>query len=406
MGVSQRREKNMRLRLVAISLLSSLVGCAPEAPSAMEHSQTDTVWMSLAWSVEPGAHPAADSFGDVSGVAQDAKGNVYVSDFQAARIWVFDSEGHFLIGFGGKGEGPGEFEAPTGPAVGPDGRLYVRDVYRVSVFGVDSASGYLTRLEETFSGPVYADWTSRRATRFDAGGAMLYPGEKWLEAGTSAPYFLPYGPDRTMGDTIWVPPQSTAPQLTAFVRTGPGGGRMLRGLNHVPFAPLPAWDITLAGTVISGDGQAYRIVETTTDGTPGATFARDVPVSPIPKALRDDSLRAVRGRIDSIPVPRDQVQGVPKEVWALDLPNVFPAYQAVYVGVDGAVWVRRWPPAAGDQTVFDVFTRAGEFRHTVVLDRAILVEPTPFLSESAVIGVTRDPLTDESIILRFDEAGG
>ena len=110
-------------------------------------------------------------------------------------------------------------------------------------------------------------------------------------------------------------------------------------------------------------------------------------------------------RVTGIGERVEPAQGVPEEVWALDLPNVFPAYQAVYVGVDGAVWVRRWPPATGDQTVFDVFTREGEFQHTVVLNRSILVEPTPFLSESAVIGVTRDPFTDESIILRFDEAG-
>jgi len=66
----------------------------------------------------------------------------------------------------------------------------------------------------------------------------------------------------------------------------------------------------------------------------------------------------------------------------------------------------RWRAAgtviSGDRTIYDVFARSGEFRHTVVLPRAIHAEPTPFLSASAVVGATTDPLTDESIILRFE----
>jgi hypothetical protein len=134
---------------------------------------------------------------------------------------------------------------PTGPAVGPDGRLYVRDVHRVSRFGLDSVTGLLTRFEHVFNGPVYADWRSMRATRFDTAGALLYPGKRWLEDGSAAPFMIRYTPEGELLDTLFVPAHANVPQLTAWVRTSPGGGRMLRGLSHVPFAPLPAWDPNL-----------------------------------------------------------------------------------------------------------------------------------------------------------------
>lgn len=357
--------------------------------------------MSVAWQVAPGLHPSADSLGQVSGVAVDGFGNVYVSDFLAARIWVFDAEGRFQSALGRKGEGPGEFEAPTGPAVGPDGRLYVRDVYRVSAFAPDSATGLLTRIENTFDGPVYADWRSTRATRFDEAGALLYPGKRWRDDGTAAPYVLRFTPSGVLTDTIFVPEHATAPQLAAYVRIGPGGGRILRGLSHVPFAPLPVWDVTSAGTIVSGDGQTYDLVETDRRGAEIKRFHRDLTPDRIPVDEREDSVTALRNRLDSIPVPLDRVEGMPEEVRVLDVPDRYPAYMAVYVGAGGEIWVRRWPAGGRDRTIFDVFARDGDYQRTVILPRAVEVEPTPFLSSTDVVAVTKHPLTDESIVIRF-----
>lgn len=392
-----------RFVLVYVALVA--VGCGQEASIPAAYAGADTVHMRVAWEVAPALHPSADSIGQVSGVAVDGFGNVYVSDFVAARIWVFDARGSLQLAFGRKGAGPGEFEAPTGPAVGPDGRLYVRDVNRVSAFGPDSVSGLLTRIENTFDGPVYPDWTSTRATRFDETGALLYPGTRWRDDGTAAPYVLRFTPPGVLADTIFVPEHVTAPQLTAFVRTGPGGGRILPGLSHVPFAPLPAWDVTASGTIVSGDAQSYELVETDRDGAILARFRRDVRPDRIPMDEHRDSLAALRIRLESISVPIEQVEGIPEEVRSLDVPARYPAFMAVYIDVDGDVWVRRWPVGGQDQTIFDVFARGGDYRHTVVLPRTIQVEPTPFLSSTGVVGVSSHPLTDESIIIRFNLDG-
>lgn len=360
----------------------------------------DTVRMHIAWEVAPGRHPASDSLGLVTGVAVDAAGNVYVVDRFNAKIWVFDGEGRLRTSVGRKGEGPGEFTVPTGPGIGPDGRLYVRDEQRVSVFGSDPATGLLTRLEASFAGPLYPDWTSTRATRFEASGALLYPRTRRRIGQPAQSWFIRFV-EGVMADSIFVPSHANAPHL-AYAELGGVDILMLPDLSRVPFQPLPVWDATPEGTVISGDATSYELVETDREGRVIRRFSRNVPLDPIPEAERRDSIAALRARLDSIPGGLDRVKGMPEAVRKLDVPDRYPAYMAVYVGREGDVWVRRWPVGGGDRTIFDVFARTGEFRHSVVLPRAIHVEPTPFLSRDVVVGVAKDPLTDESIVLRFE----
>lgn len=387
------------MRCLVFVLVCALAGCAADAPAPAGSADADTVRMVVVWEVGPGRHPDADSLGLVTGVALDAAGNVYVVDQLNAKIWVFDAGGRLRSSAGRKGEGPGEFTVPTGPGIGPDGRLYVRDVARVNVFGPEPGTGLLTRFEHSFPGPTYPDWTSTRATRFDASGALLYPTSRWVEDGTERHLLIRFV-DGVMADTIFVPQYANAPQL-AYAELGGADLRILPGLNHVPFAPLPVWDVTPAATVISGDATSYELTETDAQGTALARFVRDVPLDPIPEGERRDSLAALRARLDSIPVGLDRVKGMPEEVRSLRLPDRYPAYMAVYLGNDGDVWVRRWPMGGGDRAIFDVFARSGEFRHTVLLPRAIHVEPTPVLSGTTIVGVTTDPLTDESAVLRF-----
>ena len=68
------------------------------------------------------------------------KGEVYVADSFKDRIAVFSQEGNLVRTFGSNGRGNGEFDAPSGVAVSPNGNhLYIsdRDNHRVQVFTLE-----------------------------------------------------------------------------------------------------------------------------------------------------------------------------------------------------------------------------------------------------------------------------
>jgi peptidylamidoglycolate lyase len=70
-------------------------------------------------------------------VAVSADGSFYVSDgYRNARVVKFAPDGRFLLQWGSKGNGPGQFDLPHGIAVDARGRVYVadRNNARVQVF--------------------------------------------------------------------------------------------------------------------------------------------------------------------------------------------------------------------------------------------------------------------------------
>jgi DNA-binding beta-propeller fold protein YncE len=76
-------------------------------------------------------------FGLVTGVAQDAEGNYYVSEYgEYDRIQKFTSDGRFLLEWGGHGSEPGQFIRPQKLAFDEHEHLWVTDScnHRLQVF--------------------------------------------------------------------------------------------------------------------------------------------------------------------------------------------------------------------------------------------------------------------------------
>jgi hypothetical protein len=381
--------------LVGACLACSLWGAESDAQAA------DTIEFELRWEVAEGIHPSADSLGRLSGIAVDQHGVVYVSDVSDSRLWVFDSSGRSVARIGRRGRGPGEFDAPTGVAIGTDGLLYVRDVTHVSRFGPDAVSGRLTRFRDSFRGPALTDWQSARPSRFDAQGRFYYPQFGRVDRSTRSGVFLIYSSAGVLLDSLVVPPFAGAPSSTAWVRTSANGGRMLNGLNHVPFAALPSWDVTPRGTLLLTDGAEYLVRELDSRGVVVREYRGSATPQAIPRAERRDSLDALQARWDSVEAPAAQVLGVPEDVRALRLPTSYPPIMSAYAGTDGSVWVRRWVPGAGHRTVFEVFSPEAELVAVVTLPRFIAVSPAPVLSLSLITAVGIDPDTGAHTVLSF-----
>jgi len=77
--------------------------------------------------------PSDGLFIEPTGIDADLEGRVYIADRASARIHVFTAEGRSLFTFGGKGKGPGTFQAPVDIAAAPDGRIFVVDQERQTV---------------------------------------------------------------------------------------------------------------------------------------------------------------------------------------------------------------------------------------------------------------------------------
>ncbi len=77
-------------------------------------------------------------FSSIESVCEDAQKNVYVLDRMASKIYKFSPDGKLLLSFGGKGQGPGEFQAPHDIFIAQNGHIIVsEDIAFVSVFNAE-----------------------------------------------------------------------------------------------------------------------------------------------------------------------------------------------------------------------------------------------------------------------------
>lgn len=123
-----------------------------------------------------------DLFNRPTDVAVNSRGEIFVADgYGNSRIVKFSREGEFLLDWGTKGNGPGQFNIPHAIVVDSLDRLYVadRENHRVQVF--DSNGGFLAQWPG-FEYPqglfLGADQTiyvgdASRVVRLDASGRVL-----------------------------------------------------------------------------------------------------------------------------------------------------------------------------------------------------------------------------------------
>jgi DNA-binding beta-propeller fold protein YncE len=105
----------------------------------------------------------------------DSRDNIYVTDSEAGKIFVFGADGKFQRVIGGLKGGEGFFKRPTGIAVDSDAqRIYVSDTWRNQVFILDMQGqvqriiGKLGRANGEFNGPTELRLLDRELAVVDA----------------------------------------------------------------------------------------------------------------------------------------------------------------------------------------------------------------------------------------------
>jgi DNA-binding beta-propeller fold protein YncE len=86
-------------------------------------------------------------------VAVDAQDNIYVTDSDSGKIFVFEPSGKYMRAIGSLKGGEGYFKRPTGIAVdSAQQRIYVTDTLRDQVFVLDMQGNILQTIGKTGSG--------------------------------------------------------------------------------------------------------------------------------------------------------------------------------------------------------------------------------------------------------------
>lgn len=342
-------------------------------------------------------------FGDVTSVAADTDGRIYVADRIGSNVRAFGPDGGFLAWIATEGEGPGEVRWPTDLLFGPDGELYVRDRHRVTVLVPSGPGSPADSVVNTWPAPPFATARTERS-RLDGEGRYLYPDELHPRVGPSRYFYLAQSRTGEVEDTLPVPAyEGLVRSRRARYWVSASTGRMVEGLSAAPFEPKPTWSLTPRSTVLGGAGGDYVLVETDGRGdtvrrigTPGAGRRQ------VPEGERRDSLDALEARIDSLPVPLSDVEGVSRAVRRREPPRSLPAYTDVWVDGAGRAWVRRWPPAGGaGRTYFDVLGPEGTCLGVVVLPEDVASRPPPFFGPDGILGVVEDPVTEVERVVAF-----
>lgn len=353
----------------------------------------------------------ATTFGEIIGLAVDERGRIFVADRLSNTVRAYAPDGRHLGLVGGEGEGPGEFRWPDGLAFGPDGRLYVAEIGGVTVMVAPGDGSLPTEQVGQWTTVPYMQLF--RPFRVACDGRVFYPHQQnnTREPEPAEHFYLVYRPDGTFRDTVRIPRMGGLPGGIPTARVGDRGGRMVGGVDHVPLAPIPSWDVTPGGRLLLGEARRYRLLLLAPDGDTTRVVRRKVDRRPIPEPVRRESADALETRLDTLPVPAEEVMNLPAAVADGELPVRYPSHLEVRVGTAGRIWAERPPlPGRPETTPYDVFDRAGVYLGTVVVPGRFdpgrgftnaRMRPRPVFTDSAVYGVVADSVTGVHQVVRF-----
>ena len=149
-------------------------------------------------------------FGDIRGIQVASDGTIYVLDFQAAEVRVFDSDGQYLRTIARRGEGPGEITEANGIILSGDTLLWIHDHGKWTIIGVDLAGEEVRRFNKPVMSYTYI-WNGvfdnrgrywRRTSHSDDG--ETYPPPPGLSSGTYRRYHKSYDLSSGAVDSVYL----------------------------------------------------------------------------------------------------------------------------------------------------------------------------------------------------------
>jgi hypothetical protein len=272
----------------------------------------------------------------VHGLVGRTNGHVLLLDVSGKRVLEYDATGRYVRTIGRGGGGPGEFEFPTGLAVGPGDSLWVFDGLRYSVFplatgsprtGTTSARTF-GQLRADAQGPVQAlSAVPSRTT----GTGSVFPDHMRLAR-----------LDRrgAITDTIWTGP---VPRRVSVTHQVGQRSHSTQAVEH--FGTNTYWDMLPDGTLAVSDTSAYIIRIVSPRGQVVRTIGPGTAGRRVTPADRDRALAQIRAemlaRQKRIEDARFRLgpELMEKVLEATPFGAVVPIVSGVRVDRQGRIWV-------------------------------------------------------------------
>jgi hypothetical protein len=359
-------------------------------------NESGSVWGGTATLVEEasiGVEAGADEYmlGEVHGLAAGAD-RIYVVDQQVPAVRAYDFDGRYLTDLGRRGEGPGEYMGPGEIAVGPDGRVWVKDRRRLVIFAADG-----THLE-TRSIPGLFDLSIPQSIVVTPSGELFVPNIV-ERVGTFIADFkwgmFPVGEDGELG-VPRTPPSLEYRRVTVANAEGQEFA--------VPFSPDYEWLMAPSGAIVAGASDRYRIEV----------------------RFPDDTITIIEKEWEPIPVRPDEADWHARAWTAprrpdgpswlqedFDVPAHKPAFSYFVPDHSGRLWVVR--PGAGqrlegcddgaafqqafqqapcwrDEEIVEVFGAGGRFHGRVLMPRSGIMDllVKPYIRDDLLIAPVED----------------
>lgn len=378
-----------------------------------------------------------EMFGQVSRVAFDAEGHLYVFDGTSGpmsfggmrlmdsgevRVLVFDAAGRFVREFGSSGGGPGEFNRPVGFAVLRDGTVVVSDVGH-RAYQLFDASGEFKRMVRAGDGPDAVSIPAHDIQPDPRGGAVFAGGSMDLAIrsggggpATSRPV-LRVGLDGEVAraDTVahgWLPPRTDLEDL-ATTRAPAELRDALRGMAlPTVFEPPFLVGALPDGGVVHSDSSAYALKVT----PPGARdvariIRRPFEPEPVTEAVRREreertaaARRALGGSGGS---RRLMLVGAaegnnPRPEATFELEDRYyheiPVLRGLATTWEGRIWVQRRGEEPESDGPIDVLTAEGAYVGTYAAGATEI--PDAFGPDGLAAFIERDELDVPRVVVR------
>lgn len=365
---------------------------------------------------------AWETFGNVSEVAFDETGTLYILDRDAAHIVVMSPTGEFVRTISQKGEGPGELAGPMGLTLLAGGRLVVFDFVKqgFQVFDTDGEFVESVTLtpEDGFPGFRLVGLPDGRLASY--GGIRIS-----MSAGGRAGGLFQSGDDpqgqpieafdldgtREVLYTAWKAPPPEEEDATELKSVGMR--LQLQMQKMVAFEPQLHLDVLSDGRLAIVDSIGYR-VKLIRDGSVSSTLERPIAPTPVDETIRDRErerqLEALTagggsggGRMmvisaggsgssgGSFSVDQNAItQMMEDRVNGMLFAEEIPVISRMKVDWNDRVWIERSGAMPGEEGPTDILTPDGAYLGTIDVDGLRI--PAAFGPDGLVAYIEADEL--------------